>query len=75
VAFPPVQLVTLPPARASCLPSRTVGQHPLYMQGMLKLFKVKSEFTTPYAWIMNLVATKLTPAEMKAVTEYASTLK
>ena len=54
---------------------RIGGQHPQYMQGMLKLFKEKSEFTTPYAWIMNLVATKLSPAEMKAVTEYASTLK
>jgi cytochrome c553 len=73
------------PACASChgsagkgqLPafSRIGGQHPLYMQSMIKLFKEKSEFTTPYAWIMNSVAAKLTEPEIKAVTEYTSTLK
>jgi len=51
------------------------GQHPQYMQSMLKLFQEKSEFTTPYAWIMNSVAAKLTAAEIKAVAEFASTLK
>ena len=73
------------PACASChgpagkgqLPAfaRIGGQHPQYMQNMLTLFRERSEFTTPYAWVMNSVASKLTPAEIKAVTEYASTLK
>jgi cytochrome c553 len=73
------------PACASChgpagkgqLPafSRIGGQHPQYMQSMLKLFQERSEFTTPYAWVMNSVASKLTAPEIKAVTEYASTLK
>jgi len=55
--------------------ARIGGQHPQYIQGMLKLFKEKSEFTTPYAWVMNAVASRLSPQEMKAVAEYASTLK
>lgn len=55
--------------------ARIGGQHPQYLQGMLTLFREKREFTTPFAWVMNSVAAKLTPAEIKAVAAYASTLK
>jgi cytochrome c553 len=65
------------PAGKGQLPAfaRIAGQHPQYMQSMLQLFAEKSEFTTPYAWIMSSVARGLTAAERTAVSEYIATLK
>jgi cytochrome c553 len=55
--------------------ARIGGQHAAYTVGMLQLFKDKPDFNNPYAFVMKAVPTPMTQAEMRAVAEYASTLK
>jgi cytochrome c553 len=55
--------------------ARIGGQHPAYILENLKLYKDKPDFNNPYAFVMKAVATPMTQAEMRAVAEYASTLK